>query len=1372
MDMGNRVDSNNEPLIKDGNFISSTDQVKSATSPTIEQRKKANLAKDKVGKFDENSNNIYYQSNENRNLDTKMLYKLTNRMQEVYSAIQLSSEDLSSNVKGKAIIDAMRVITNPNLQSTDTLPHEYAHHYIAWFRNTPIVQEAIKKWGSEEKLVQTIGEQVVVQKGEANTFWKKFTNWIFKQFNKLSKLKKEELRDILTDTFLEGIDLVDGSNITTESSKRLALNATHTVEYQTVAETNDEDSLEDLSGDTNDTVYGTVDKIRNAAIANYENRIRSLGVAIARHPDKAAKYSERIDEMKANIEDIKQEIEVNTVIDTVSSTLGSISVDLNENANATDLLMAQEQLATLDKIATTSLKYIENPKLVQQLETLRGSITMSKNKAMEYIYANILKTANKQGYSMTMNDLKEAKDTDWGTAWLRDSSTINDKLVSMLDFNMKLADRGVISNYNIKIEEFNKYLDALKTDKIDINSEEVLNRMLQKDKDGKLTKNFVNKYSDEYWSYIKELTGDMRRLHKYSRKAGANAYAVRKKMLSIGKDLMNNMSILDPIYFNESTTKEEKTALYNKLVSEIDVAEAEALVKHGEAQYERYLTSMSNMESYYIENNESYEVAMEKLEKWKKYNDPSIFLKQFTDKKGTMTNIAGLSYIAMSPKNRTTDGKSTKWFDKDYARLQKGPKALSNYFNFVTKTIQEYSKYYPSYINKGNPTNYLPEVFTDLFKDAVNNKFGAGTFYNMALSAISEADSKVYNTTIRGADGRQKGNIPAPHTANNVGRYKKAIEVTESKIRMLQFAIETNESVIEDTGGYEEVWKKVKADKKALAELKEDLTANKLKYETAYEHKSTNITEIFKKYTLGAINYKRKASVEDLVLLGKTVMEEREEIETTKFGKKVTANGEYVTFSNGLVRMNKSVDNTIKALLYSDYRAKEGTLGFRVGTNKISREVLKKYSSDKSKLRTKFKSGEITKEEFKKQLLNLEEKSLKDVEGIKEVTTNKLLDTLHNYTYLKSLGWNPFSALANKLKMRYSFYKGLTGVDNKIADKNRALINKYGILFRMLETEYGAEKALDMYKKKAGLLNPMEGQKRTEYLNQGTVLLANLLSTKIKDKNGNEVSLYDAYDDNGDMLPEFDAEVWNSSVVDTEVNEFTDMRDRVLELNKKLHGNYDPSSPVLYKRYAVGRALGVFRSWIPEAFAARFEAQRYNRALKTDVKGRYRSYKALAQQEGALGALKTTIEMLLRMTFRMKYSNGKLDKIDFYNMKRNVKEIQWLLATTMAYFLAMAALGGDDEDKKKYRMTANMISRLQGDITLYFNPLEMNKMISNPLPALSSLMNIGSIIPNAIETMYKDDKTHTAQNFLYQKGKYVPGINVPLKAYDMTEQVY
>lgn len=112
-----------------------------------------------------------------------------------------------SKIKGQADLAAMTVLIDERIMTMDTLPHEYAHHYVHWFRGTPIVQEAIKKWGSEEALVQAIGEQAVAQKGEAYGWWKKFSSWIKELFKELSDRDKEELKNLLTDAFLERKDL-------------------------------------------------------------------------------------------------------------------------------------------------------------------------------------------------------------------------------------------------------------------------------------------------------------------------------------------------------------------------------------------------------------------------------------------------------------------------------------------------------------------------------------------------------------------------------------------------------------------------------------------------------------------------------------------------------------------------------------------------------------------------------------------------------------------------------------------------------------------------------------------------------------------------------------------------------------------------------------------------------------------------------------------------------------------------------------------------------------------------------------------------------------------------------------------------------------
>jgi hypothetical protein len=65
----------------------------------------------------------------------------------------------------------LSAIAYGNDASVETIPHEYAHEYIEMYLDTPIVQKAIKKYGSKENLVTVIGRKYTGRK-MSNSFEK------------------------------------------------------------------------------------------------------------------------------------------------------------------------------------------------------------------------------------------------------------------------------------------------------------------------------------------------------------------------------------------------------------------------------------------------------------------------------------------------------------------------------------------------------------------------------------------------------------------------------------------------------------------------------------------------------------------------------------------------------------------------------------------------------------------------------------------------------------------------------------------------------------------------------------------------------------------------------------------------------------------------------------------------------------------------------------------------------------------------------------------------------------------------------------------------------------------------------------------------
>lgn len=180
------------------------------------QRQRDYARKGKIIKFTDAFSKIYPQGI--LQLETKQPVgvidtNLANKLSSLFPEIKVNFKEVEG-IAGQANLEALEVLLNPQELMEDTLPHEYAHHYISWFREAPIVQEAIKKWGSEEALVQAIGEQIVKQEGEAYTWWKKFTNWVQTLFDNLSTTSKEDLRNMLTDAMLTRVDIVTQEELT------------------------------------------------------------------------------------------------------------------------------------------------------------------------------------------------------------------------------------------------------------------------------------------------------------------------------------------------------------------------------------------------------------------------------------------------------------------------------------------------------------------------------------------------------------------------------------------------------------------------------------------------------------------------------------------------------------------------------------------------------------------------------------------------------------------------------------------------------------------------------------------------------------------------------------------------------------------------------------------------------------------------------------------------------------------------------------------------------------------------------------------------------------------------------------------------------
>jgi hypothetical protein len=207
--------------------------------------------------------------------------------------LNIQNQKKGNNIVGQAQFDpnagfmAGKVLIDYINGTVDTVPHEYAHLYIAWFRNTPLVQAAIAKWGGEEELVDAIGKQAVKQEGEAWLWWKKFVAWLLNSANELSDLSKENLRDILTDAFLSRQDITAtvGKDVYKKdrtSGEWVGVDPDNPIVYPSDAAFKEALDAEQAIKVKNDAMIKPAWK--NNKRAALENRLLDMHKAIALHP--------------------------------------------------------------------------------------------------------------------------------------------------------------------------------------------------------------------------------------------------------------------------------------------------------------------------------------------------------------------------------------------------------------------------------------------------------------------------------------------------------------------------------------------------------------------------------------------------------------------------------------------------------------------------------------------------------------------------------------------------------------------------------------------------------------------------------------------------------------------------------------------------------------------------------------------------------------------------------------------------------------------------------------------------------------------------------------------------------------------------------
>jgi hypothetical protein len=397
--------------------------------------------------------------------------------------------------------------------------------------------------------------------------------------------------------------------------------------------------------------------------------------------------------------------------------------------------------------------------------------------------------------------------------------------------------------------------------------------------------------------------------------------------------------------------------------------------------------------------------------------------------------------------------------------------------------------------------------------------------------------------------------------------------------------------------------------------------------------------------------------------------------------------------------------------------------------------------------------------------------------------TSNAADSVLKYIHIKSMGWNPFSAVtnlgfgfisnythaageqdftSNELTKAYGYlmnnvFRATSLVNMKTAVKISQLMMEYGVVGDIREGT--GSHAIKGIQEKFKILLPYEMTSRAEFINQGSTFIAMLLNRKdIKDLNNKDRTLFEAYTlDADNNLVWNEAEFGPQETWQSLCKAKTAFKIKLEGVKKIIHGNYDPDSPVAIKKTALGRALMMFRNWVAEGFANRFESEYENIKLGRQVKGRYTSFYSAKTKAGdpvGIGrSISLTLQEMARILTKGMYNSkgvNTLTDVDKANLKKNAMELNIYLSMMVLTMMLKHMNDGDDDDESGIVLNfmINSFSRLQTDITFYTSPLSFEKLQRNTIPAFGFITDIAKLSKASFRYINGEDGKNGSTTFM------------------------
>jgi hypothetical protein len=295
-------------------------------------------------------------------------------------------------------------------------------------------------------------------------------------------------------------------------------------------------------------------------------------------------------------------------------------------------------------------------------------------------------------------------------------------------------------------------------------------------------------------------------------------------------------------------------------------------------------------------------------------------------------------------------------------------------------------------------------------------------------------------------------------------------------------------------------------------------------------------------------------------------------------------------------------------------------------------------------------------------------------------------------------------------------------------------------------------------------------QDAAEYKVQTTVGMAILMDlTMLNRVTGDRLSYYDAHDfdsktqsvklkDGFDTVVEKDLNGKETLKPFTENYKF-DLRMKIREVNKQIHGNYAREDRVILQRHNIGALIFQFKKWLAPAIRARFQREYFDENLGW-MEGRYISairffgyfFKQVGQANFKAANFKTYMEDQYGKEGQGAQEQERLQN-QVLGIKRTFADLSMILAAMISHSLLMGLFEDDDDDmdptlRRLRNLAIYQADRTYKELVMYIpiSPtgiVQAGEFISDPIASARNLGQIGEVFTSAFTLSYQNLKMRT-----------------------------